>query len=183
MARRASKEWKVWSKEKMRAAIYARFSTDKQRDASIEDQNRECERVAKASGFEVVARFADKGISGGTHQRPGYQAMAEAARGELFDVIISEDISRLWRNRKEYGNRSTEFEDNGKHVVTCVGDDARRDGWMIVTIKLAMAEQQRKEASYRTRRGLEGNARRQVNRRPCVWLCGRTRQFHRSDCD
>jgi site-specific DNA recombinase len=142
-----------------RAALYARFSTDKQRDASIEDQFFECARVANALGYEIVARYSDKGISGGTHQRPGYQDMAEAARGELFDVIIAEDISRLWRNRKEYGNRSTEFEDNGRHVVTCVGDDTRRDGWMIVTIKLAMAEQQRKEASYRTRRGLEGNAR------------------------
>jgi site-specific DNA recombinase len=143
----------------MKAALYARFSTDKQRDVSIDDQYRECERAAKAAGFEVVARFEDKGISGGTHQRPGYQAMAEAARTNDFDVVVAEEISRLWRNRKEYGNRSTEFEDNGKHVFTCVGDYTLRDGWMIVTIKLAMAEQQRKEASYRTRRGLEGNAR------------------------
>jgi DNA invertase Pin-like site-specific DNA recombinase len=143
----------------MRAALYARFSTDKQRDASIDDQFRECERMAKAIGCTVSTRFEDRGISGGTAQRPGYQAMASAARTHQFDVIISEDISRMWRNRKEYGDRSTEFEDCGVHLVTCVGDDTRRDGWMIVTIKLAMAEQARKEASYRTRRGQEGNAR------------------------
>ena len=64
----------------MRAALYARFSTDKQRDTSIDDQMRECERVARAAGLEVVARYEDKGISGGTAARPGYQALLAAAR-------------------------------------------------------------------------------------------------------
>jgi len=142
-----------------RAAIYARFSTDKQRDASIDDQFRECERVAKAAGLEIVGRFQDKGISAGTHQRPGYQAMLSAARGHVFDVLVSEDISRLWRNRSEYGQRSAELEDLGVHLLTCVGDDTRRDGWgLVLQIKQAVAEQARREASYRTRRGLEGNA-------------------------
>jgi DNA invertase Pin-like site-specific DNA recombinase len=64
----------------------------------------------------------------------------------------------MWRNRAEFGSRSTEFEDLGIHLVTAVGDDTRRDGWMVVTIKLALAEQMRREVSYRTRRGMEGLA-------------------------
>ena len=143
----------------MKAALYARFSTDKQRDASIEDQFRECERVAKASGLEVVARFEDRGISGGTHTRPGYQALLTAARAHTFDIMIVEDISRLWRNRGEFGQRSCELEDLGVHCLTCVGDDTRRDGWgLVIQIKQAVAEHARREASYRTRRGLEGRA-------------------------
>ncbi len=100
----------------IRAAIYARFSTDKQRDASIEDQFRECERIGKAAGLQVVARFADKGISGGTASRPGYQALLSVAREREFDVIVAEDFSRLWRNRSEYGQRSSELEDLGVHL-------------------------------------------------------------------
>lgn len=143
----------------MKAALYARFSTDKQRDASIEDQFRECERVAKSAGLEVVARFEDRGISAGTHTRPGYQALLTAARARQFDIMIVEDISRLWRNRGEFGQRSCELEDLGVHCLTCVGDDTRRDGWgMVIQIKQAMAEHARREASYRTRRGLEGRA-------------------------
>jgi site-specific DNA recombinase len=111
-----------------RAALYARFSTDKQRDASIEDQFRECERVAKAAGLTVVQRFEDRGISAGTIQRPGYQTMLTAARNQEFDVIVCEDISRLWRNRGEFGSRSVELEDLGVHCLMCVGDDTRRDG-------------------------------------------------------
>jgi site-specific DNA recombinase len=143
----------------MKAALYARYSTDKQRDASIDDQFRECDRVARTAGFEIVARFEDKGVSGGTADRPGYQALLSATRRKEFSVIVVEDISRLWRNRAEFGPRSAEFEDFGVHCVTAVGDDTRRDGWgLIIQIKQAVAEHARREASYRTRRGLEGRA-------------------------
>jgi site-specific DNA recombinase len=143
----------------MKAALYARYSTDKQRDASIDDQFRECARVARAAGFDVVAQFEDKSMSGGTADRPGYQELLSAARRKQFDVIVVEDISRLWRNRAEFGPRSAEFEDLGVHCVTAVGDDTRRDGWgLVIQIKQAVAEHARREASYRTRRGLEGKA-------------------------
>jgi hypothetical protein len=58
----------------VKAAIYARFSTEKQSEASIEDQFRVCERIAEREGFNVVARFSDAAISGGTSARSGYQA-------------------------------------------------------------------------------------------------------------
>src|ERR1700685_1968680 len=136
----------------MKAALYARYSTDKQRDASIDDQFRECDRVARTAGFDIVARFEDKGVSGGTADRPGDQALLSATRRKEFSVIVVEDISRLWRNRAE-------FEDFGVHCVTAVGDDTRRDGWgLVIQIKQAVAEHARREASYRTRRGLEGRA-------------------------
>jgi site-specific DNA recombinase len=142
----------------MQAAIYARFSTDQQREASIEDQIRACERIAAVNNLSIFARYDDRGISGGTSEREGYQSLLTAARAAEFGVIICEDISRLWRNRSEYGQRSAELEDLGVHLVTAVGDDTRRDGYMVLTIKSAIAEAQRREIGYRTRRGLEGLA-------------------------
>jgi DNA invertase Pin-like site-specific DNA recombinase len=143
----------------VRAVAYARFSTVKQRDASIEDQFRECERVAAREKMTVVARFSDEEMSGGTAKRPGYQAMLAAARAGEFDVLITEDIDRLWRNRAEFGPRSAELEDLGVHWLSCVGDDTRREGWGItIQIKAAMAEGERRKVSYRTRRGQEGVA-------------------------
>lgn len=145
--------------KKPRACVYARYSTDKQRAESIEDQFTQCEKTATREGFEVVAKFSDKELSGGTADRPGYQAMLTAARAHRFDVLVCEDISRLTRNRAEFGPRSAELEDLGVHLVTCVGDDTRRDGWgLTIQIKMAMGEHARREASYRTRRGLEGKA-------------------------
>ena len=143
----------------MRAVLYARYSTELQREASVEDQFRECERAALNAGLIVVSRYDDKGISGGTAERPGYQAMLTAARAGEFDIIVAEDISRLWRNNAEYGPRSAELSDLGLHLLTCVGDDTRREGWgLMIAIKVAMAEHYRKEISYRTRRGMEGLA-------------------------
>ena len=105
----------------MKADLYARFSTDKQRDASIDDRYRECERAAKGAALDVVARFEDRSISAGTATRRGYRALLTAARRHEFDVIVCEDISRLWRNRAEFGPRSAELEDLGVHCLTCVG--------------------------------------------------------------
>jgi DNA invertase Pin-like site-specific DNA recombinase len=143
-----------------RAAIYARYSTDKQRAESLEDQYHQCEKVAAREGFKVVAKFGDKEISGGTADRPGYQNMLEAARAGKFDILISEDVSRLWRNRAEFGSRSAELQDLGIHWLSCLGQDTRREGWgLMIQILQAMAEHARLEASYRTRRGLDGLAR------------------------
>lgn len=143
----------------MKAALYARYSTELQREASCEDQFRECRRAAAAAGLDIVAEYADKGISGGTAERPAYQEMLAAARRGDFGVIVVEDISRLWRNRAEYGARSAEFEDLGVHCLTCVGDDTRRDGWgLVMGIKQTLAEHYRREISHRTRRGMEGLA-------------------------
>ena len=86
--------------------------------------------------------------------------MLAGARAGAFDVIVAEDISRLWRNRAEFGQRSAELEDLNVHLITCVGDDTRRDGYgLILGIKSAIAEHQRREIAYRTRRGMEGLAR------------------------
>jgi site-specific DNA recombinase len=143
----------------IKAALYARYSTDNQSEASIEDQFRTCERTAASNGLTVVCRFEDRGISGGTADRPGYQSLLTTARAGAFEVIVTEDISRLWRSRSEYGPRSAELEDLGIDIVTTVGDDTRRDGYgLILGIKQAIAENYRREISYRTKRGLEGKA-------------------------
>jgi DNA invertase Pin-like site-specific DNA recombinase len=143
----------------MNCVLYARYSTDRQSETSCADQFRECERAAASHGLPVVGRYHDEGISGGTSARPGYQALLTAARANEFKVIVAEDISRLWRNRATYGQDSATLEDAGVHLITATGDDTRRDGWgLVLGIKSAIAEHQRREISYRTRRGLEGLA-------------------------
>ena len=65
----------------MRAALYARFSTEKQSENSIEDQFRVCERLAERHDFQVVTRFSDAAVSGGTAHRMGYQCLLDALAG------------------------------------------------------------------------------------------------------
>ena len=145
----------------MKAALYARFSTDKQSDNSIADQFRVCERLTERHEFRVVNRFSDAAISGGTIHRPGYQAMLDAARRHEFDVIVAEDCSRLWRLLAEQAPRLAELQDLGIHVVTHDMDTRQESAGILGAVNGAMAEAYRREISRRTRRGLEGRARQQ----------------------
>lgn len=102
----------VRPKPLIRAAAYARYSSDNQRAASIEDQLRNCQRRADAEGWTIVATFADAAISGSDANRPEYQAMlAAAGRGE-FDVLLVDDLSRLARDsvEQEKAIRRLEFQ-------------------------------------------------------------------------
>ena len=65
----------------VRAVLYARYSTEKQSERSIDDQFHVCEDVARRHGLTVVDRFEDAARSGGTIKRPGYQRMLDAAVG------------------------------------------------------------------------------------------------------
>jgi DNA invertase Pin-like site-specific DNA recombinase len=144
----------------MRATIYTRFSTDRQREASLEDQQRVCVRVADREGFKVGECYSDAAISGGTAARPGYQRMLAAARRHEFDAIIAEDMKRLWREQAEQWRALKELQDVGVHVITTSGVDSRQANFEIIaSVMGAAGELERKEAAYRTRRGLEGRAR------------------------
>lgn len=143
----------------MTAALYARYSSDLQREQSIEDQFRVAERLAERHGFVVVARFSDQAISGGTAQRPGYQKLLAAARRHEFEVIVAEDSSRLWRNLAEQAPRLAEFADLGIAVVTHDLDTRHESAEIMGAVGGAMATAYRKEIGRRTRRGLEGLAR------------------------
>ncbi len=145
----------------MRAALYARYSTDKQSENSIEDQLRECRKLADRNEFDVVAEFNDKAWSGGTARRPDYKNMLVAARAGQFDVIVAEDTSRLWRNLAEQSPRIAELQDLGIHVVTHDLDTRQESAGILGAVNGAMSEHYRREIARRTRRGLEGLARAQ----------------------
>ena len=75
----------------MRVSIYARYSSDLQRAVSIEDQVLVCtERVVREK-WTLAATYTDRGISGASHLRPGYQKLLEGARKGEFDIVLAED--------------------------------------------------------------------------------------------
>ena len=84
-----------------RAAMYARYSSENQKESSIDDQFRNCEQYARREGWEIVERYSDKAISGSTNLRPAYQQMLKDARAKHFDVLLVDDFSRLSRDQIE----------------------------------------------------------------------------------
>jgi len=81
----------------MRAAIYARYSTELQRDASIEDQVRNCKDRIEKEGWTLAATYTDHAISGSVRLRPVYQKLLEDAREGHLDAIVAEALDRLSR--------------------------------------------------------------------------------------
>ena len=84
----------------MKAAIYARYSSDNQRPESIEDQVRACRELAAARGCSIADEhvYTDEAKSGTLRSRPGLEALCAAARDGAFEAVIVDDLSRLSRD-------------------------------------------------------------------------------------
>ena len=91
----------------MRAVIYARYSSELQRDASIEDQVRLCRERIDCEGWRVGATYSDHAISGATRLRPGSQKLLEDARKGEFDVVVAEALDRLSRDQEDVAGPQT----------------------------------------------------------------------------
>lgn len=74
----------------MKVAIYARYSSENQRDASIADQFRVCREFAQRQGWHIEREYSDHAISGATLMRPGFQAFMAAALRKEFDIVLAE---------------------------------------------------------------------------------------------
>ncbi len=85
----------------MRAAIYARYSSELQRDASIEDQVRLCRERIGQEGWTLTATYTDHAMSGSSRLRPGYQKLLKDARGGEFDMVVAEALDRLSRDQED----------------------------------------------------------------------------------
>src|SRR6185312_8996975 len=92
--------WSLRREEAMKAAVYSRFSTDRQNESSIADQVRVCAEYAAGQGWQVVEQFEDQGISGAAlGNRPGVLRLQDAAFARRVDAVLVTDFSRLSRSQ------------------------------------------------------------------------------------
>jgi site-specific DNA recombinase len=135
------------------AAIYARFSSQMQRDASIEDQVRLCKERAERDGWAIVETFVDKAVSGSTMLRPGLQRMMElAARGD-FNVVILEALDRLSRDQADVATLYKRLSFHGIQIITIAEGEITE---LHVGLKGTMNQLFLKDLAAKTRRGLRG---------------------------
>ena len=126
----------------MRAALYARYSTDEQNVASTEDQLRGCRILCERNGFEIVDEYSDPAMSGHESNRPQYRKMIAAAKARGFDVVVAHELSRLSRNEAETHTLREELEWLRVHIVTAIdGINIRIAGMGILfSVRAAMAK-------------------------------------------
>ena len=101
----------------MKAVIYARYSSDNQREESIEGQIRECEEYAERNGLKVLSCYIDRALSAKTDNRPEFQRMIRDSAGGLFDVVLVWKLDRFARNRYDSAHYKAILKKNGVNIL------------------------------------------------------------------
>ena len=137
----------------MKVAIYARYSSDNQRDASIADQLRICREFAARQGWTVVQEFTDHAISGATLLRSGFQALMRDALNRRFDVVLAESLDRFSRDQEDTAGLFKRLTFAGVNIVTLAEGDITH---LHIGFKGTMNALFLKDLAAKTHRGLRG---------------------------
>jgi DNA invertase Pin-like site-specific DNA recombinase len=137
----------------MRAAIYARYSSENQREASIEDQVRLCLDRIEREGWTLSNTYTDARISGASRFRPGYQQMLADARTRSFDIVISEALDRLSRDQEDTAALFKALSFANVRLITLAEGEISE---LHVGLKGTMNALFLRDLAAKTRRGLRG---------------------------
>lgn len=86
----------------MKAAAYARYSTEHQTTSSIEYQMRKIDEYCKVNGIDIILRYSDEAYSGTNTDRPAFRQLCEDAKLKKFDAVVIYDISRGSRDVSDW---------------------------------------------------------------------------------
>ena len=143
----------------MTAVIYARYSSDNQREESIEGQIRECTAYAEKNGITVIKHYIDRAFSAKTDNRPEFQQMIKDSGKKLFDVVLVWKFDRFARNRFDSANYKMILKKNGVHLISVMEPIAEgSQGILVETLLEGMAEYYSAELSEKVIRGQTENA-------------------------
>jgi site-specific DNA recombinase len=150
----------------LRAAAYARYSTDRQNPLSTQDQLEKSREYARERGLHFLEDFVftDEEISGATLERPGLRLLLSAseAKPRPFDVLLIEDASRLSRKQADVLNLCERLAFAGVKIhFISQGIDSGDEKFQLLLLARGMIDQLfLADTAKRVRRGLEGLIRR-----------------------
>ena len=140
----------------LRCALYARYSSDQQRAASIEDQFRVCRERAERESWKVVGCYKDSAISGDSViLRPGVQALLEDARRGAFEIVVAEALDRVSRDQADVATLYKHLRFAGVMIFTLSAGEGEINE-LHVGLKGTMNALFLKDLAAKTHRGLRG---------------------------
>ena len=143
----------------MKAVIYARYSSDSQREESIEGQIRECTTFAEKNGITILRHYIDRAYSAKTDNRPDFQEMIKDSGKKLFDMVIVWKLDRFARNRYDSARYKAQLKRNGVKVVSAtevISEGA--EGIILESVLEGYAEYYSADLSEKVIRGRKENA-------------------------
>ena len=143
----------------MNGVIYARYSSDNQREESIEGQLRECNDFAKRNDITIIDSYIDRAFSATTDKRPAFQKMIKDSEKNMFDVIIVQKLDRFARNRYDSARYKAQLRKNGVKVISANENISEgSEGIILESVLEGMAEYYSTDLSEKVIRGLTENA-------------------------
>ncbi len=148
----------------MNAVIYARYSSDRQREESIEGQIRECTDYAMRNDITLIDSYIDRALSARTADRPDFQRMiADSAKG-IFDAVLVYKLDRFSRDRYDSAYYKHVLKKNGVRVISIkenISDGP--EGIILESMLEGYAEYYSAELAQKIRRGQYENATKCLN--------------------
>lgn len=139
--------------------IYARYSSHAQKDASIEQQVRECLIFAKAQGIHITATYEDRAVSGKTDRRPNFQRMLRDAEKRKFQYVVAWKSNRMGRNMLQAMMNEARLNDLGVRVLYTEEDfDNTAAGRFALRSMMNVNQFYSENMAEDIRRGLRDNA-------------------------
>lgn len=141
------------------AVIYARYSSDKQTEQSIDGQLRYCTEYAKRNGYNIIHAYIDRAMSGTNDKRPDFQKMIADSAKKQFEFIIVWKLDRFARNRYDSAIYKNKLKKNGVRVLSATEGIGDGDESILLEAMLeAMAETYSRQLSQNVKRGLRESA-------------------------
>jgi DNA invertase Pin-like site-specific DNA recombinase len=147
----------------MRCSVYARFSSDLQRETSIDDQVMVARRFAEGQGWTILDEhvYSDAAISGASvERRAGLRALLAAAERQPrpFDVVLVDDSSRVSRDIADAIRIMQRLKFWGTRVIYLSQgiDSDSEQAESLVTVHGLVDSLYLKELAKKIKRGLEG---------------------------
>ena len=143
----------------MNAVIYARYSSDSQREESIEGQLRECKEFAEKNGMTILNSYIDRALSAKTDNRPEFQKMIKDSAKHLFDIVIVWKLDQFARNRYDSAHYKSFLKKNGVKVTSATESIAQdATGILLESMLEGYAEFYSAELAEKVIRGMTENA-------------------------
>ncbi len=143
----------------MTCVIYARYSSDNQREESIEGQLRECKEFAEKNDITILGKYIDRALSAKTDNRPDFQRMIKDSEKNMFDVVLVWKLDRFARNRYDSAHYKSILKRNGVKVVSATEIISQgAEGILLESLLEGYAEYYSAELSEKVIRGMKENA-------------------------
>ncbi|MDF2651229.1 MAG: recombinase [Paenibacillus sp.] len=142
-----------------RAVIYSRYSSNNQRDESIEAQVRAAEEFAKRNNLQIVKIYCDKALTGTTDKRPGFLQMIEDSDKSLFDVVLVHKLDRFSRDKFDSAHYKRILKKNRVKLISVLENlDDSPESVILESVLEGMAEYYCKNLAREVMKGMKETA-------------------------